>query len=62
MELLNRAAGLTEEQVNEKLNLQKAIFEILLNEKDTVNQLERLQQVYSSGTYQTMSDDQKKSN
>ena len=60
VELLNRAAGLTDEQVNEKLKLQKAIFEILLNNKDTVNRLERLQQVYSNGTYQTMSDDQKK--
>jgi hypothetical protein len=60
VELLNRAAGLTEEQVTQKLNLQKNIFEILLNEKDTVNQLERLQQVFSDGTYETMSDDHKK--
>lgn len=60
VELLNRAAGLTEDQVTQKLNLQKSIFEILLNEKDTTNQLERLQQVFSNGTYETMSDDQKK--
>ncbi len=60
VELLNRAAGLTEEQVNQKVNLQKAIFDILLNGKDTVNQMERLQQVFSNGTYDSMSDDQKK--
>ncbi|MBK6285155.1 MAG: alpha/beta hydrolase [Draconibacterium sp.] len=60
VELLNRAAGLTEEQVNQKVNLQKAIFDILLNGKDTVNQMERLQHVFSNGTYDTMSDDMKK--
>ncbi|HRX11920.1 MAG TPA: alpha/beta hydrolase [Draconibacterium sp.] len=60
VELLNRAAGLTEEQVTQKLHLQKKIFDILLNEKDTVNQMERLQQAFSNGTYATMSDDGKK--
>lgn len=60
VELLNRAAGLTEKQVSQKVNLQKKIIEILLNEKDTVNQQERLQQVFSNGTYATMSDDEKK--
>ena len=60
VELLNRAAGLTEEQITQKLNIQKNIFEILLNEKDTVNQMDHLQQVFSNGTYETMSDDQKK--
>ena len=60
VELLNRAAGLTEEQVTQKINLQKSIFDILLNEKDTLHQMERLQQVFSNGTYETMSDDQKK--
>ncbi len=60
VELLNRAAGLSEEQVTQKVNLQKAIFNILLNEKDTVNQMERMQQVFSNGTYETMSVDQQK--
>ena len=60
VELLNRAAGLTVEQVTQKLNVQKAIFDILLNEKDTVNQMERLQQVFSNGMYNTMNDNQKK--
>jgi hypothetical protein len=60
VELLNRAAGLTDEQVNEKLKLQKNIFEIVLNDKDTVNQMQRLQQVLSNGIYKTMNDEQKK--
>lgn len=60
VELLNRAAGLTEEEVTQKLNLQKNIFEILLNKKDTVNQFERLQQAFSNGTYKTLSADQQK--
>jgi pimeloyl-ACP methyl ester carboxylesterase len=60
VELLNRAAGMSEDQINEKLKLQKDIFEILRNEKDSINRLERLREVYTNNTFQTMSDDQKK--
>lgn len=60
VELLNRAAGMTEDEINEKLKLQKDIFEIILNEKDSINRLERLREVYTNNTFQTMSDDQKK--
>lgn len=60
VELLNRAAGMTEDEINEKLNLQKDIFEILRNEKDSVNRLEQLREVTTNNTFQTMSDDQKK--
>ncbi len=60
VELLNRAAGMSEDQINEKLKLQKDIYEILRNEKDSINRLERLREVYTNNTFQTMSDDQKK--
>ena len=59
-ELLNRAAGLSEEQIIQNQDLQKAIFDIILNEKDSVKQIERLRQTYSRGVYSTMSNDQKK--
>lgn len=59
-ELINRAAGLTDEQIAQNHNLQKAIFDILLNEKDTAKQIEKLKLTYSSGQYSTMNDDQKK--
>ncbi len=59
-ELINRAAGMTEEQITQNKILQKTIFEIILNEKDNENQTERLQQIFSNGTYPTMNDDQKK--
>jgi hypothetical protein len=59
-ELINRAAGLTEEQIAKNQKLQKAIFDILLNEKDTAKQLERLKLTYSEGKYTTMNDEQKK--
>ena len=59
-ELISRAAGLSEEQITQNRDLQKAIFDIILNEKDSVKQIERLQQTYSRGMYSTMNNDQKK--
>jgi len=59
-ELINRAAGMTEEQITQNLNLQKAIFDTILNEKDSVKQINRLRSSISQGMYPTMNDDQKK--
>ena len=59
-ELLNRAAGLTEDQVTQNRNLQKAIFDIILNEKDSLKLIDRLQRTYSNGMYPMMNGDQKK--
>ncbi len=58
--LINRASGITEEQISQNQSLQKAIFDIILNEKDSSRQVERLQQTYTNGMYDTMNDDQKK--
>ena len=60
VELINRAAGLNEVQVGEKVSLQKSVFEILLNEKDSTQRTEKLQETLSNGTYQTMNTEQKK--
>jgi pimeloyl-ACP methyl ester carboxylesterase len=60
VELLNRAAGLSEEEVTQKLDLQKAVFGILLNEKDSATQRDRLRQLLSNGMYSDMDADRKK--
>ena len=59
-ELLNKAAGTTEEQTIQNRKLQEAIFNILLNEKDSVKQLDRLQRAYSGGMYPMLNAEQKK--
>lgn len=58
-ELLNKAAGLTDEQTRQNKKLQEAIFNILLTEKDPAKQLDRLQKTYTNGRYFMMNDDQK---
>ncbi len=59
-ELLNRAAGLTDVQIERSRKLQTAIFNILLTEKDSVKQVDRLQRTLSNGMYPMLNDDQKK--
>lgn len=59
-ELMNRAAGLTEEQIDQNRELQKSIFNVILNEKDSVKKLKQLQNTYSKDMYSTMNGDQKK--
>lgn len=58
--LLNKAAGLNDEQIEQNRKLQEAIFNILLNEKDSVKQLDRLQRTLSNGMYPMLNADQKK--
>ncbi len=60
VELLNQAAGMNEEQVNQKVKLQKSIFEILLNENDSLKRNKRLQETFTNGNYQSMNAEQKK--
>ncbi|MEN8115986.1 MAG: alpha/beta fold hydrolase [Bacteroidota bacterium] len=50
-ELINRAGGLTESQIEQNKKMQKAIFDIILNEKDSATQIDRLQRTYSGGMY-----------
>lgn len=52
------AAGMNEEIINQNRQLQKTIFDIILNEKDTVKQLNRLQQAYSGGAYSMLNEEQ----
>ncbi len=59
-ELLNRAAGLTDAQIEQNRKLQTAIFNILLTEKDSVKQVDRLQRTLSNGMYPMLNDEQKK--
>jgi pimeloyl-ACP methyl ester carboxylesterase len=59
-ELINRTAGLTDNQIEQNRKLQEAIFNILLTEKDSAKQIDRLQRTYSNGLYPMMNDEQKK--
>ncbi len=58
--LLNKAAGATDEQIEQNRKLQENIFSILLTEKDSVKLISRLQNAYTNGAYPTMNADQKK--
>ncbi len=60
IKLISIEAGLTNEQIEQNLTLQKAIFNILINEKDTVKQLDRLQRSLSGGMYPMLDDEKKK--
>ncbi len=59
-ELINRAAGMTDEQTKQNRKLQEALFDILLNEKDSTKQLDRLQRTLSGGVYPMLDDEKKK--
>ncbi len=58
--LLNKAAGATDEQIEQNRKLQENIFSILLNKKDTAQIFTRLQNAYTNGAYSMMNEDQKK--
>ena len=60
VENFNRAAGLSEEQINQKMDTEKAVLDILLNQKDSSARIEQLQNVLSESSYNTLSADQKK--
>ena len=57
--LLNKAAGMTDEQAAQNTRLQETIFDIILNEKDSARQIERLQGAYSGGMYPIWPDERK---
>ncbi len=59
-ELLNRAAGLNDEQIERNKKLQENIFSILLTENDSAKRMDRLQRTYTNGMYPMMNEDQKK--
>jgi uncharacterized protein len=59
-DLVLKAAGMNEDVINQNRKLQEAIFNILLNEKDSAIQTDRLQRTYSGGMYQAMNYEQKK--
>ncbi len=60
VENINRALGLDEEQIKQKLNTEKAVFDILLSQKNSADKIEELQNLLTDGMYDTMSEDQKK--
>ena len=60
IELISKTAGLTDSQIEQNRKLQEAIFNILLTEKDSAKQMDRLQRTYSNGMYPMMNDEQKK--
>ena len=57
--LLNKAAGATDEQIEQNRKLQENIFSILLTEKDSVKRISSLQSAYTNGAYSMMNADQK---
>lgn len=59
-ELMNRAAGMPENVVNQNQTIVKGIVDILTNETDSAKTLDRLQRTLSGGMYPMMNDDQKK--
>ncbi len=58
-ELMNKAAGMTDEQVQQNRKQQEALFNIVLNEKDTTVRLDRLRRTLTNGMYPMLKDDQK---
>lgn len=55
-----KAAGMSEEIITRNRQLQKTIFNIILTEKDSIKQLDRLQRTYSNGMYPMLKEEQKK--
>lgn len=55
-----KAAGMNQEIIDRNRKLQEAIFDIILNEKDSAKQIDRLQRAYSGGMYPMLTDEHKK--
>jgi pimeloyl-ACP methyl ester carboxylesterase len=60
IKLINQAAGVSAEQLEQNLKIQKTIFEIMRTEKDSAKRLDRLQRTFSNGMYPMMQAEQKK--
>lgn len=58
-ELLSKAAGMSDEKIQQNRKLQEAIYNIVINEKDTAKLVDRLQKTYSNGMYAMLNESQK---
>ncbi len=54
------AAGMPQDVIDKNRQLQKTIFDIILNETDSAKQIDRLQRTYSGRMYPMMNPEQKK--
>jgi hypothetical protein len=59
--LINKAAGITDDQSLQNLKMQEAIFNIIKTETDSAKRTDRLQSTMSNGQYFMMNDEQKAS-
>lgn len=57
--LINKAAGLTEEQALQNQKMQEAIFNIIKTEADSAKRIDRLQRTMTNGQYFMLNDEQK---
>lgn len=57
--LINKAAGLTDEQAQQNQKMQEAIFNIIKTETDSAKRMDRLQRSMTNGQYFMLNDEQK---
>jgi uncharacterized protein len=57
--LINKAAGMTDDQAQQNQKMQEAIFKIILTETDSLMKTDRLQKTFTNGMYFVMNDEQK---
>lgn len=57
--LINKAAGMTDEQALQNQKMQEAIFSIILTETDSAKKIDRLQKTLTNGMYFMLNDEQK---
>ena len=58
--LINKAAGMTDDQAQQNQKMQEVIFNIILTETDSAKRTDRLQKTFTNGMYFMMTDEQKK--
>jgi len=58
--LINKAAGMTDDQAQQNKKKQEVIFNIILTETDSAKRTDRLQKTFTNGMYFMMTDEQKK--
>jgi hypothetical protein len=58
--LINKAAGLTDDQAQQNHKMQQVIFNIVLTEPDSAQRIDRLQKTLTNGMYFIMNEEQKK--
>ncbi len=57
--LINKAAGMNDQQAQQNKKTQEAIFNIVLTETDSVKRIDRLQKTLTNGMYFMINDEQK---